>query len=233
MWDHEIKAMASAHAIIAAAVFMATVLPGAVVRGFSVCGTHLLWLYSVSGAVAAVSVAVFWLLGITRPTKKHTLGYKLSARFQQPHQLRSRLSRLFRSCVYFFLSCLFFHTVVVLYGAPLIESALETFSLAVLLTSLTTLRCLCVLGPNVQAWIRVFSRHGAMSVWDTCLQITVVCTVVGAWVGAFPIPLDWDRPWQVWPVSCSLGATIGFLTGLVAAPAWIHYHRKQLTYKCK
>lgn len=38
--------------------------------------------------------------------------------------------------------------------------ALETFSLAVLLTSLTTLRCLCVLGPSVQAWIRVFSRHG-------------------------------------------------------------------------
>lgn len=36
-----------------------------------------------------------------------------------------------------------------------------------------------------------------MSVWDTCLQITVVCTVIGAWVGAFPIPLDWDRPWQV------------------------------------
>lgn len=36
-----------------------------------------------------------------------------------------------------------------------------------------------------------------MSVWDTCLQITVACTVVGAWVGAFPIPLDWDRPWQV------------------------------------
>uniref|UniRef100_A0A3B4F6H9 Phosphatidylinositol glycan anchor biosynthesis class F n=1 Tax=Pundamilia nyererei TaxID=303518 RepID=A0A3B4F6H9_9CICH len=143
------------------------------------------------------------------------------------------LSRLLRSCLYFFLSCLFFHTVVVLYGAPLIESALETFSLAVLLTSLTTLRCLCVLGPNIQAWIRVFSRHGAMSVWDTCLQITVACTLIGAWVGAFPIPLDWDRPWQVWPVSCSLGSLFGYLTGLVAAPAWIHYHRKQLTYKCK
>lgn len=38
---------------------------------------------------------------------------------------------------------------------------------------------------------------------------------------------------QVWPVSCSLGAMIGFLTGLVAAPVWIHYHRKQLTYKSK
>lgn len=220
MWDREIRAMGSCHAVLAGSVLVATVLPAALVPGFSVYGTHLLWIYSVSAAVTGVSAAVFWLLGVTpRPTKKHTVGYKLS--------------RLLRSCLYFFLSCLFFHTVLVLYGAPLIDSAFETFSLAVLLTSLTTLRCLCVLGPNVQAWIRVFSRHGAMSVWDTCLQITVACTLAGAWLGAFPIPLDWDRPWQVWPVSCSFGATFGFLTGLIAAPSWIHYHRKQLTYKCK
>lgn len=38
---------------------------------------------------------------------------------------------------------------------------------------------------------------------------------------------------QVWPISCTLGATTGFLTGLVAAPVWIHWHRKQLTYKLK
>lgn len=77
MWDHEIRAMASTHAIIAASVFMATVLPAVFVSGFSVYGTHLLWLYSVSGAVTAVSVAVFWLLGITPPAKKHSLGYKV------------------------------------------------------------------------------------------------------------------------------------------------------------
>uniref|UniRef100_A0AAQ4S459 Phosphatidylinositol glycan anchor biosynthesis, class F n=1 Tax=Gasterosteus aculeatus aculeatus TaxID=481459 RepID=A0AAQ4S459_GASAC len=77
MWDHEIRAMASTHAIIAASVFMATVVPAALVRGFSVYGTHLPWLYAVSGAVAAVSVAAFWLLGISPPTKKHTLGYKI------------------------------------------------------------------------------------------------------------------------------------------------------------
>ncbi|XP_033840584.1 phosphatidylinositol-glycan biosynthesis class F protein [Periophthalmus magnuspinnatus] len=219
MWDQEIRVMGSCHAILAASILLATGLPAVLVPGFSVYGTHLVWIYSVSATVTGVSAAVFWLFGITPPAKKHTVGYKLS--------------RLFRSCLYFFLSCLFFHTVLVLYGAPLIDSALETFSLAVLLTSLTTLRCLCVLGPNIQAWIRVFSRHGAMSVWDTCLQITVTCSLVGAWLGAFPIPLDWDRPWQVWPVSCSFGATFGFLTGLFAAPTWIHYHRKQLTYKCK
>ncbi|CAL1599812.1 unnamed protein product [Knipowitschia caucasica] len=219
MWDQEIRAMGSCHALLAASVLLSTVVPAVLVPGFSVYGTHLVWIYCLSSAVTGVSAVVFWLLGLAPPARKHTLGYKLS--------------RLFRCCLYFFLSCLFFHTVLVLYGAPLIESALETFSLAVLLSSLTTVRCLCVLGPNVQAWIRVFSRHGAMSVWDTCLQITVACTLVGAWFGAFPIPLDWDRPWQVWPVSCSFGATFGFLTGLLAAPTWIHYHRKQLTYKCK
>lgn len=78
MWDHEIRAMASTHAIIAAWVFMATVLPAVFVPGFSVYGTHLLWLYAVSGVVTAVSVAVFWLLGITPPTKKHSLGYKVT-----------------------------------------------------------------------------------------------------------------------------------------------------------
>ncbi|XP_028809880.1 phosphatidylinositol-glycan biosynthesis class F protein-like [Denticeps clupeoides] len=219
MWDSEIRAMASAHAIIASSVFMATVVPAVLVENFSVYRTHLVWLYSVCGAVAAVNVAVFGLLGVSPPAKKHTLHHKVS--------------RLVKSCLHFLLSCLFFHAVVVLYGAPLLESTLETFSLSVLLSTLTTLRCLCVLGPNVQAWIRVFSRDGAMSVWDTSLQITAGCSVVGAWLGAFPIPLDWDRPWQVWPISCTLGATVGFLTGLVAAPVWIHWHRKQLTYKSK
>ncbi|XP_077482070.1 phosphatidylinositol-glycan biosynthesis class F protein [Stigmatopora argus] len=219
MWDHEIRAMVSAHAITASSVLVATVALAVLVPGFSLYGTHLLWIYSVSGAVATVTVAIFWLLGISLPTRKHSLGYKLS--------------RLIRSCFYFFLSCLFFHTLLVLYGAPLIDSAMETFSLAVLLSSLTTLRCLCMLGPNVQAWIRVFSRHGAMSVWDTCLQITVALTGLGTWFGAFAMPLDWNRPWQAWPISCSLGAMSGFLSGLVVAPTYIHFHRKQLTYKCK
>ncbi|XP_031439196.1 phosphatidylinositol-glycan biosynthesis class F protein [Clupea harengus] len=164
-------------------------------------------------------IAKLQFLGISPPTKRHSLNYKIS--------------KIVRSCLYFLLSCLFFHTVVVLYGAPLLESAVETFSLGVLLSTMTTLRCLCMMGPNVQAWIRVFSRDGAMSVWDTSLQITTGCSVLGAWLGAFPIPLDWDRPWQVWPVSCTLGATVGFLTGLLVAPVWIHWHRKQLIYKSK
>ena len=45
------------------------------------------------------------------------------------------------------------------------------------------------------------------------LYVTAMGAFIGAWFGAFPIPLDWDRPWQVWPVSCNIGLAIGALMG--------------------
>lgn len=39
--------------------------------------------------------------------------------------------------------------------------------------------------------------------------------ILGSWVGAIPIALDWDRPWQVWPLTILLGATAGVLLGNV------------------
>ena len=44
-----------------------------------------------------------------------------------------------------------------------------------------------------------------------------VGTAVGAWLGAIPIPLDWDRDWQQWPITIIAGmyggATIGNVVG--------------------
>lgn len=57
-------------------------------------------------------------------------------------------------------------------------------------------------------------------------------TVMGAWLGAVPIPLDWDREWQVlssltndfnlqkWPITIVVGAYCGHAVGLLAAIAW-------------
>jgi len=39
--------------------------------------------------------------------------------------------------------------------------------------------------------------------------------MLGAWLGAFPIPLDWDRPWQAWPITVTYGAMGGHLFGCV------------------
>jgi phosphatidylinositol glycan class F len=38
---------------------------------------------------------------------------------------------------------------------------------------------------------------------------------VGAWVGAIPIPLDWDREWQKWPVTIIAGLYAGAVVGKV------------------
>lgn len=140
MWEVEIRGMASAHALLAGSVLMGSLMPALTVENFSVYGTHLVWLYSVSGCVAVLNVAVFWLLGLNPPTKKNTMSHKVwmftSKTFKRKTDLCAlmscwsalshscflfQLSRMIRSCVYFLLSCLFFHGVVVLYGAPLLE----------------------------------------------------------------------------------------------------------------
>ncbi|XP_006007557.1 phosphatidylinositol-glycan biosynthesis class F protein isoform X2 [Latimeria chalumnae] len=219
MKNIEIRGMVSVHFIILLSIVLATFVPPIFLDTFSVIGTHLTWICICSVCVAAANIVLYVLLETAPASKKNTNTHKVT--------------RIFKSCKYFFISCLIYHGVLVLYGASLVESVLETFLFAVLLSTYTTLRCLCMLGPNVPAWIRVFSKNGAMSIWDNSLQITTASSVIGAWLGAFPIPLDWDRPWQAWPISCSLGATIGFVIGLLFAPLWIYWHRKHLTYKSR
>jgi phosphatidylinositol glycan class F len=48
---------------------------------------------------------------------------------------------------------------------------------------------------------------------EMLLVFSVLGAIVGSWLGAFVIPLDWERPWQVWPISCVVGAVIGHLIG--------------------
>lgn len=43
----------------------------------------------------------------------------------------------------------------------------------------------------------MFVFYRVTSVWENSLQITTISSFLGSWLGAFPIPLDWERPWQV------------------------------------
>ncbi|XP_032626111.1 GPI ethanolamine phosphate transferase, stabilizing subunit [Chelonoidis abingdonii] len=219
MKDTEIKRLLCAHVISVLSIILTTIVPPLFLENFSVLGTHLIWLCICSICVTTVNIILYIILKPNPSSKRISFAHKVT--------------RFLKCCVFFFISCILFHGIIVLYGAPLVESVLETFLFAVLLSTFTTLHCLCMLGPNIQAWIKVFSKNGAMSIWDNSLQITTMCTIVGAWFGAFPIPLDWDRPWQIWPISCSLGATFGYVAGLIIAPLWIYWNRKQLTYKSR
>ena len=60
-----------------------------------------------------------------------------------------------------------------------------------------------------------------------CLYVAAMGAIIGAWFGAFPIPLDWDREWQVWPIPCNIGLAVG----LFCASLVLLYKSSQLKRK--
>ena len=42
-------------------------------------------------------------------------------------------------------------------------------------------------------------------------------TLGGVWLSCAAIPLDWDRPWQKWPIPAVFGAFFGYAAGVVIA----------------
>lgn len=48
---------------------------------------------------------------------------------------------------------------------------------------------------------------------ERALLYPSVLAIFGAWCGAYPLALDWDRPWQVWPLTPAIGAIIGHILG--------------------
>lgn len=47
--------------------------------------------------------------------------------------------------------------------------------------------------------------------------------LVGCWLGVIPIPLDWDRDWQDWPITLLIGAYLGAFVGGVASYVYGRY----------
>ena len=48
-----------------------------------------------------------------------------------------------------------------------------------------------------QRWARVVVKRQWRSGAEAAVFYPAVGAMIGAWAGAIPIPLDWDRPWQV------------------------------------
>jgi len=52
---------------------------------------------------------------------------------------------------------------------------------------------------------------------DRALVYPAIGTVVGSWLGCIPIALDWDRPWQSWPLTPAFGGVFGFVLSSLSA----------------
>ncbi|KAF9924755.1 hypothetical protein BGZ65_008167 [Modicella reniformis] len=113
------------------------------------------------------------------------------------------------------------YAFVVLFGAGFIHQAMETALLACYLSLLSFYPASFVLKGDLTSWLRIFVHNSPQTYTETALYCQGMMAIFGAWLGSIVIPLDWDRPWQVWPVPCVLGAilfySIGAIVGLVVS----------------
>jgi GPI ethanolamine phosphate transferase 2/3 subunit F len=105
----------------------------------------------------------------------------------------------------------FLTTMLVLFGAPLTTHVSLTALCAAHMATLAIMPLVYVHGVDAQRW-----RDVAALMSPTDEVFGAACgTMVGAWIGAVPIPLDWDREWQRWPVTIVSGAYAGWAVGKV------------------
>ena len=117
-----------------------------------------------------------------------------------------------------------FHLVAVAMGAPLLSRCGHTLAWAILMASCTAVPACCRWGyPNPSysdgaGWSRCFVYIRPL----TCLEDLAVAipsygALLGAWVGGCAGPLDWEVPWQVWPIASGYGTCGGAAAGSLVA----------------
>ncbi|KAK5170413.1 Glycosylphosphatidylinositol (GPI) anchor assembly protein [Saxophila tyrrhenica] len=119
-----------------------------------------------------------------------------------------------------FLSTPILYITLILFGAPLTTHQPHTILLALHFALLTTPQLYYAHGLEAQAWYKIVSLQ--LPVDELVGMSLGAC--MGAWVGAIPIPLDWDREWQKWPVTIVAGmyggAVVGKFVGGYVCRGW-------------
>jgi phosphatidylinositol glycan class F len=88
----------------------------------------------------------------------------------------------------------------------------------------TTVPASCVLGSSWADWKRIFAHTKPNGSIEYLICLQAHGAVIGGWFGAWPMPLDWERPWQEWPISVSYGTLAGYLVALVASLGFVLAH---------
>ncbi|RKL22604.1 Glycosylphosphatidylinositol anchor biosynthesis protein 11 [Fusarium oxysporum] len=101
------------------------------------------------------------------------------------------------------------HLLLVLFGAPFLTHVPHTFLCCAHIAVLAIYPVFYVRGSDP---VPLQAVVGVSAPFDQTYG-GFIGTVVGAWLGAVPIPLDWDREWQKWPVTIVVGAYIGYIVG--------------------
>ncbi|KAF0684399.1 Aste57867_23634 [Aphanomyces stellatus] len=129
-----------------------------------------------------------------------------------------------------------FHLVIIFFGAPLFLSVFndppysphnlmyscrlwwKTLLLAALISIMTVapLAMHIGVGPSTR-WIDLLLNARYRRARDIQLAWTCIGTLLGTYLGTVFLPLDWDRPWQQWPLPCVYGAAYGHALGALVS----------------
>lgn len=129
----------------------------------------------------------------------------------QPRRI-SAADELAGTVMVFFLAMLFYGFICLILGAPL-EQLEETVSLSVVLTTLTIFPVVLFIGHSETLQLLFTEslelRTPLANGYLTLLKNNCIGVILGAWGASVVAPLDWDRPWQVYPVPNVVGAIGG------------------------
>ena len=108
----------------------------------------------------------------------------------------ARMKDFLRSSLVHFVT---FYGLALVFGAPL-TSVTGTTTFSLLLTLLCTVPLFLFCGPKFTHILDLLiSRR--INKEERSARVIITATLFGAWLGSIVIPLDWDRWWQVWPIS--------------------------------
>ncbi|KFB41548.1 AGAP004816-PA-like protein [Anopheles sinensis] len=146
---------------------------------------------------------------------------------------RLRWKEWFGFGVLFLLAMLFYGFICFVLGAPL-EQTEETISLALTLTTVTIFPIMLLIGQS-QTYQLLLSetlelKSPLANSYLNLLKNNCIGVILGAWGASVVAPLDWDRPWQVYPIPNVVGS-IGGLFGMnvfnLLSTAYISMYRSQ------
>ncbi|KAH8811694.1 GPI biosynthesis protein Pig-F [Xylogone sp. PMI_703] len=142
----------------------------------------------------------------TKPVKKPKPGAKKTS---DDSSAATKPLTVFFALVLSFASVPVLTAVQILFGAPITSHIPHTFLSSAHIALLTIFPLLYTHGADGAKWREIASFYSPL---DEVFGGAVGC-LVGAWFGAVPIPLDWDREWQKWPVTIVTGAYGGYVVG--------------------
>lgn len=136
--------------------------------------------------------------------------------YKNQNESKRRFVILAVTFIEFLSSILIFYFISVFFGAYLVEDFKATliFSIQMSLLSLMPIFLLIEHKNPLVLLERILVSQELHCKFESYLLNMSYGAFVGAWSGALVIPLDWDRWWQQWPISCCLGSLAGSLIGI-------------------